>query len=140
MYANVVPALTETNEYETFALSNVANNLDYAIKIRFVIKDLLSISVTDKKFRCSYIMSIQYKMLPLEHGQSHNYIEYEGVRYNKVAFILSNCLEEFENGKEKVIHVPDDSREGYFLRCEITWINTADFRFSSLDGKRLSAG
>ena len=76
MYAIVVPALTE---YEAFALSNVAKNLDYAIKIRFVIKDLLSISVTDKKFRCSY-MSIKYKMLPLEHGQSHNYIVYEGVR------------------------------------------------------------
>ena len=39
-----------STEYETFALSNVANNLDYAIKIRFVIKDLLGISVTDKKF------------------------------------------------------------------------------------------
>ena len=47
----VVPALTE---YETFALSNVANNLDYAIKIRFVIKDLLSISVTDKNFSFVY--------------------------------------------------------------------------------------
>ena len=128
---------TEENgvHYETLPLSNVANSVEYAIKIRFVIKDLLSIDVTNKKFRCTYIMCVQYKMIPLDCGQNnHNYIEYDGDRYNKISFILTNCLEAFDDGKEKVIHVSDDSKDGYYLRCEISWINTADFRFSSLEG------
>ena len=123
-------------QYETFPFTNVANSLEYAIKIRFVIKDLLSIDVTNKKFRCTYLICVQYKMLPLEHGHNHhNCIEYEGERYNKISFILANCLEAFEDGKEKVMHVSDDSRDdGYYLRCEMTWMSTTDFRFSSLEG------